>query len=249
VICVRDLHKSYGNKVAVSGLSFAVEPGQILGLVGPNGAGKTTTLHVLSGILPGSHEELSIGGFDVVRQPIQAKRLLAFVPDEPMLFDLLTVREHLRYIAAAYDVPDFKSKGEALLDQFELAELRNALTSELSRGMKQRLSLCCAYLHDPKAILLDEPLTGIDPRGIRTAKDTLKEHAANGAAIILSSHLLDIVEDVCTHLLILQEGQSVFFGSLDEAREKYKSFDGNATLEEAFLRATSDSAVPPQSNG
>jgi ABC-2 type transport system ATP-binding protein len=246
VIRVRDLHKSYGGKIAVAGLSFTVEPGQVLGLVGPNGAGKTTTLQVLSGILPGAHEELSIGGFHVIRQPIQAKRLLAFVPDEPMLFDLLTVWEHLRYIAAAYDVRNYEPKGEALLEQFELADLRNTLTSELSRGMKQRLSLCCAYLHDPKAILLDEPLTGIDPRGIRTAKDTLKEHAANGAAIILSSHLLDIVEDVCTHLLILQEGQSVFFGSLDEARDKYKSFDGEASLEEAFLRATADNAVPPQ---
>ncbi|MBX7259645.1 MAG: ABC transporter ATP-binding protein [Candidatus Hydrogenedentes bacterium] len=246
MICVRELYKSYGKKVAVSGLSFAVEPGQVLGLVGPNGAGKTTTLQVLSGILPGTHEEMTIGGFDVIRQPIQAKKLLAFVPDEPMLFDLLTVWEHFRYIAAAYDVKDYKPKAEALLEQFELADLRNTLTSELSRGMKQRLSLCLAYLHDPKAILLDEPLTGIDPRGIRTAKDTLKQHAANGAAIILSSHLLDIVEDVCTHLLILQEGQSVFFGSLDEAREKYKTFDGEASLEDAFLRATSENGIPQQ---
>lgn len=241
-------HKLYGKTVAVADLSFHVEPGQILGLVGPNGAGKTTTLRAICGIIPPTRGVLRVGGHDVRAEPVEAKRLLAYVPDDPKLFDALTVWEHLRYVAEAYSVPDYERAAEALLTQFELTEKRDATGGELSRGMRQKVAVCCAYLHHPRAILFDEPLTGIDPRGIRTMKDSIRQRAADGAAVIMSSHILDLVEDLCTHLLILHHGRNLFFGPLENARAAFDGLHGDATLEEVFLRATEE-APPPVPRG
>src|ERR1700742_623010 len=156
-----------------------VMPGQILGLLGPNGAGKTTTMRAICGVIPPTHGQLLVAGHDIVRDPIPAKRQLAYVPDDPRLFDSLTVWEHLVFIASAYRVNDFQPRAEQLLGQFELTEKRDALASELSRGMRQKVAICCAYLYQPKAILFDEPLTGLDPRGIRTMKSSVLESAAS----------------------------------------------------------------------
>jgi ABC-2 type transport system ATP-binding protein len=241
LIRVDDYHKTYRETVAVAGLSFAVAPGTIMGLVGPNGAGKTTTMRALAGIIRPTRGRLSIAGHDVVHDSIAAKRELAYIPDDPKLFDVLTVWEHLEFIASAYRVDDFVPKGEALLQQFELVEKRGALAQELSRGMRQKVAICCAYLHEPKAILFDEPLTGLDPYAIRTLKASIADRAAAGAAIVVSSHLLVLVEDLCTHLLILNRGQRLFYGSLDEARSRYASLQGDAavtSLEDVFFRAT-----------
>ena len=169
-ILVEDFHKVYNQTVAVEGITFAVGPGEIVGLVGPNGAGKTTTLRALAGILTPTRGRLAIDGHDVFKEPVAAKSALAYVPDDPHLFESLTVWEHLRFIASAYRVADWAPKAEILLDQFELNPKRDALASELSRGMRQKVAICCGYLHDPRAILLDEPLTGLDPRGIRTSR-------------------------------------------------------------------------------
>src|SRR5262249_53483561 len=154
---------------------------------------------------------LSIAGHDVVHDSIAAKAALAYIPDDPKLFDVLTVWEHLEFIASAYRVENFATKGEALIKQFELEEKRGALAQELSRGMRQKVAICCAYLHDPKAILFDEPLTGLDPYAIRTLKASIADRAAEGAAVMVSSHLLVLVEDLCTHLLILSKGQRLFY--------------------------------------
>ena len=173
------------------------------------------------------------------------KPRLAYIPDDPKLFDALTVWEHLEFIASAYRVDSFVSKGEALIEQFELVEKRGALAQELSRGMRQKVAICCAYLHDPKAILFDEPLTGLDPYAIRTLKASIADRAASGAAVVVSSHLLVLVEDLCTHLLILNNGRRLFYGSLDEARSKYASLQGDgavASLEDVFFRATETTA-------
>src|SRR5262249_18479191 len=155
-----------------------------------------------------------IAGCDVVRQPVAAKAALAYVPDDPSLFESLTVWEHLRFIASAYRVSDWKPRGERLLEQFELTEKRNALASELSRGMRQKVAICCGYLHDPSAILLDEPLTGLDPRGIRTMQDSIRTRAEAGAAVMISSHLLSLVEDLCTSVLVLHRGRMLVHGRL-----------------------------------
>jgi ABC-2 type transport system ATP-binding protein len=241
LIHVQDYHKAYRETIAVDGLSFEVPGGAILGLVGPNGAGKTTTLRALAGIIRPTRGRLFIAGHDVVNDPIAAKRGLAYIPDDPKLFDALTIREHLEFIAATYRVADWASRSEALLQQFELVEKRDTMAQELSRGMRQKVAICCAYLHDPKAILFDEPLTGLDPYAIRTLKASIADRAATGAAIVVSSHLLSLVEDLCTHLLILNKGRSLFSGTLGEARSQYADLQGEASLEEVFFRATEQS--------
>jgi ABC-2 type transport system ATP-binding protein len=238
LIEVADYHKAYRETIAVSGLSFTVPVGGILGLVGPNGAGKTTTMRALAGIIKPTRGRLSIAGHDVAIDPLAAKQMLAYVPDDPKLFDALTVWEHLQFTASAYRVTDFTHKAEALLETFELVEKRNTIAQELSRGMRQKVAISCAYLHDPAAILFDEPLTGLDPYAIRTLKASIRDRAAAGAAILISSHLLSLVEDLCTHLLILNKGECLFHGSLELARTHYGDLQGLASLEEVFFRAT-----------
>jgi ABC-2 type transport system ATP-binding protein len=235
---VRDYHKNYGETVAVAGISFAVTPGEVLGLVGPNGAGKTTTLRALAGILSPTRGYLTIAGHDIVRDPIAAKLALAYVPDDPRLFDQLTIWEHFRFIASAYRLTDWTGRAETLLTQFELTEKRDALCSDLSRGMRQKVAVCCGYLHQPKAILLDEPLTGLDPYGIRTMKESVRQHAEAGAAIIISSHLLSLVEDLCTALLILHRGRQLVHAPMAELRQQLSHNGQRETLEDLFFRLT-----------
>jgi ABC-2 type transport system ATP-binding protein len=244
LIDVTDFHKTYRETVAVSGLSFFVGPGEILGLVGPNGAGKTTTMRAVAGIIPPTQGRLIVAGHDVIADPVAAKRKMAYVPDDPKLFESLTVWEHLEFVASAYRVADFGAKADELLRQFELEEKRNAPAQELSRGMRQKVAIACAYLHDPEAILFDEPLTGLDPTGIRTAKESIVRRAASGAAIVVSSHLLALVEDICTHLLILHRGKRLFFGRVDEARTAFSDVGAMASLEEVFFRAIEPPTEP-----
>jgi ABC-2 type transport system ATP-binding protein len=237
-IAVEDFHKTYGETVAVAGIDFAVGPGEILGLLGPNGAGKTTTLRALAGILTPTRGRLLLAGRDIVREPVAAKTELAYVPDDPQLFDRLTLWEHFRFIAAAYRLRDWTGRAEQLLERLELAEKRDALASELSRGMRQKLAVGCGYLHQPRAVLLDEPFTGPDPRGIRTMKELIREHAAAGAAIIVSSHLLSLFEDLITTVLILHRGRVLRHGRLDVLRGELASNGKQETLEELFFRLT-----------
>jgi ABC-2 type transport system ATP-binding protein len=238
VIEVRHLHKAYAQTIAVEDLSFPVGPGQILGLLGPNGAGKTTTMRAVAGVIPLTRGQIVVAGHDVVQSPVEAKKALAYVPDDPKLFDALTVLEHLEFTAAAYGVRDFEARASRLLEQFELTEQRTKLAQELSRGMRQKVAICCAYLHEPRAILVDEPLTGLDPRGIRTMKQSLRERAARGAAVVISSHLLGLVEELCTHLLILHQGRQLFFGPAGRARDAFASAGADSSLEEVFFRVT-----------
>jgi ABC-2 type transport system ATP-binding protein len=239
-ILVEDYHKTYGDTVAVDGLSFAVAPGEIMGLVGPNGAGKTTTLRALAGILVPTRGRLVIAGHDLATEPVAAKAALAYVPDDPRLFDHLTVWEHLRFMAEVYRVTAWQERAEALLQQFELVEKRDAPTAELSRGMRQKAAICCGYLHQPRAILLDEPLTGLDPRGIRTMKESVRQHAADGAAVMVSSHLLSLVEDLCTSVLILHRGRLLMYGKLTDLRRELSESGRTESLEELFFRLTED---------
>ena len=238
MISVTGYSKNYGDTLAVQDLSFDVAGGTILGMLGPNGAGKTTTLRAMSGVLQPTRGRLSIGGFDIVANPVAAKQRLALVPDDPHLFDSLTVWEHLEFIAAAYRVPDFAAAAESLLEKFEMAENKDTAARELSRGMRQKVAICCAYLHRPSAILFDEPMTGLDPRGIRTLKDSIREQAADGAAVVISSHLLSLVEDLCTDLLILHKGRRLFCGTMQEAHACYPDLEGENSLEAIFFKAT-----------
>jgi ABC-2 type transport system ATP-binding protein len=245
VICVEKLSRVYGDRLAVDELSFTVEPGEILGLVGPNGAGKTTTLRILSGILPPTSGRASIEGFDVVSQPIEAKRRLALVPDEPHLFPMLTVREHLEFTAQVYRVRGHAARSERLLRDLEILDRRDSLADELSRGMRQKAALACALLHEPRALLMDEPLTGLDPRGIRTLHDAVRRSAESGAAVILSTHLLGQIESLCTKFLILRKGRLLVYGSKADIRAQLPALREDASLEEIFFEATEGLAAPP----
>jgi ABC-2 type transport system ATP-binding protein len=238
MIQVAAFTKTYKSLTAVADLSFEVQPGQVLGLLGPNGAGKTTTMRAIAGIIPPTFGRLAVAGFDVVAQPVEAKKRLAYVPDDPRLFDALTVWEHLRFIAATYKIDAWQDHATQLLSLFEMTEKKDTVAQELSRGMRQKVAICCAYLHRPNAILFDEPLTGLDPRGIRTMKESVRQTAASGAAIVVSSHLLALVEDLCTDLLILHKGTRLFFGKVADARAAFAGSTGDATLEDVFLRAT-----------
>ncbi len=244
MIHVENYHKLYRDFIAVRGLSFTVNPGEVLGLVGPNGAGKTTTLRSIAGIIAPTKGKIEVCGHDIVDNPVAAKQNLAYIPDDPNLFESLTVWEHFEFVASAYNVNDYKGYAEQLLKRFALEDKRNTFAQELSRGMKQKVALGCAYLHHPKVIIFDEPLTGLDPRAIRDAKDSIQEKAQEGAAIIISSHLLSLVEDLCSHLLILHQGECRYFGSLAEARRTLTGED--TTLEDVFFRMTETTSHPPE---
>ena len=238
MIEVAALTKRYGDFTAVRDLSFTVQAGEVLGLVGPNGAGKTSTLRCLSGIIPASTGQVRIAGHDVTADPVAAKRHLAFFPDEPRLFDYLTVRQHLAFVARIYGIDDHQRIAEPLLVELEIADKADQLPGELSRGMKQKLAIACGLLHGPRVMFFDEPLTGLDPLGIRRMKDSILRRARDGAAIVLSSHLLHLLEEVCSHVLILKQGEKIAHGSIPDISSQFALGETNVSLEEIFLRAT-----------
>lgn len=243
MIEVSGLTKCYGDFTAIRELSFSVRPGEVLGLLGPNGAGKTTTLRCLTGIIPPTRGLIMLGDSDLVKDPVGTKRKLAFFPDEPRLFDHLSVWQHLVFTARLYQVANYERRGRELLEQLSIAGKADAMPGELSRGMKQKLTLACGLLHDPQVVLFDEPLTGLDPGGIRGMKDTMRRLAREGAAIILSSHLLSLLEEVCTHVLILKNGKKVADGSLDEVHRRFAEHD-DASLEDIFFKVTAATTPP-----
>ncbi len=245
MIQVEMLTKLYGEFVAVKDLSFSVRPGEVVGLVGPNGAGKTTTMRCLAGIIPPTRGIIRICGHDIIADPIPAKRLLAFLTDEPRLFDYLTVQQHLAFTARIYQVRDYEAVASVLLEELELADKKNALPGELSRGMKQKLAIACGLLHVPRVIYFDEPLTGLDPIGIRRMKDSILKRARDGAAIIISSHLLHLVEEICSHILILKNGRKIVDGTIEDITQKFSEQLGDANLEDIFFRATSEIGKGP----
>lgn len=237
MIDVANYGKLYGDFRAVHDLSFSVAPGDVLGLVGPNGAGKTSTLRALAGILQPTAGTIHINGIDLVQEPVAAKRHLAFIPDEPQLFEYLTVMEHLRFMGRLYGVSDAEARIGPLLEELELSDKQDSLPTELSRGMKQKLAIACGLLHDPVALMLDEPLTGLDPVGIRRMKATIAARAVAGSAVILSSHLLHLVEELCTRLLVIRKGERVAYGTLDEIVASRPELAG-MSLEEVFITLT-----------
>ena len=245
MIQAEGLTKLYGEFVAVNELSFAVQPGEVMGLVGPNGAGKTTTLRCLAGIIPPTRGAVRVDGHDLALDPIAAKKQIGFFTDEPRLFDYLTVWQHLNFVARIYNVTNFEQIGRPLLEEFEIADKADKLPGELSRGMKQKLAIACGLLHSPRVMYFDEPLTGLDPYGIRRMKDSILKRARDGAAIIISSHLLHLVEEICSHILILKNGRKVADGTLAEITQKFSQRPGDVTLEEIFFRATGDAKSDP----
>ncbi len=242
---ITDLRKTYGDTEAVRGISFSVQPGELLGLVGPNGAGKTSTLRCIAGILRPTSGRIRVCGHDVVDDPVGAKAALAYVPDDPRLFEYLTVRDHLDFIARLYRVEDAAARIPALLEEFDLAGKETTLPSGLSRGMKQKLAIACAFLHSPRVLLFDEPLTGLDPMAIRRAKDAIRARAREGAAVVVSSHLLDLVQEMSDRVLVVMRGLKAAHGTVAELKAAHPDLAEGARLEEIFIRMASGDGAPP----
>ena len=239
VISARGLEKVYEGHVAVTALDLDVAPGRVLGLVGPNGAGKTTTMRCLAGIIPPTEGRVRIAGHDLESEPIPAKRRLSFVPDTPHLFDYLTVEEHLQFLGRVHQLEDIEERIDRLLGEFELEDRRRHLPQALSRGMQQKVAICLGFLHDPSAIFLDEPLTGLDPRGIRRMKEAIRLRAeTQGAAVIVSSHQLELVEAICDEILVLKNGRQIVKGSIQEIHAALDGLPENPRLEDIFFRLT-----------
>jgi ABC-2 type transport system ATP-binding protein len=237
-ISVEHLRRQYGSFTAVDDMSFEVGGGEIVGLIGPNGAGKTTTLRSLAGILRPTAGHVRIDGYDIVEHAIEAKRRLAFMPDEPHLFEYLTVLEHLRLTARLFAVHDIDRRAKALLDELELSGKEQALPDELSRGMRQKVVIACGLVREATALLFDEPLTGLDPIGIRKMRETIVARGRAGAAILLSSHLLHLVEEICTRIIIMDGGRIVADGTFAELAAHVEIAAAGSSLEQIFMRVT-----------
>jgi ABC-2 type transport system ATP-binding protein len=231
------LVKRYGDKLAVDDVSFEVRAGEIYGFLGPNGAGKTTTIKMIVGLLQPSAGVVKVGGYDVVAEPVQAKAACGYVPDEPNLYAKLTGRELLRFVGDLYglDKAQMGRRSEELLRLFGLTEAADETTDSYSHGMKQKTSLAAALVHDPKVLILDEPTVGLDPKSARLIKDLLRQMAERGAAVMLSTHILEIAQNMCDRIGIINKGKLVATGTMEELRQLGQ---GENSLEDIFLGLT-----------
>jgi len=235
---VSQLTKCYRSVMAVRGLSFEVGGGCIHGLLGPNGAGKTTVLRCIAGIIQPTQGQITIAGADLATDELAAKRAFGFVPEVPNPYDLLTVWEHLEFVSRAFDQGDALAiHGEALLERLGLSAKRDELVMTLSKGMKQKLMIACALVHDPRVLMLDEPLIGIDPLGQREVKALLQEARAEGRAVLISTHILATAEELCDEVLILNYGDLVAAGAPAELRRAADPAQ-QRTLEDIFVDLT-----------
>ncbi|HOP70748.1 MAG: ABC transporter ATP-binding protein [Bacillota bacterium] len=241
LIETKNLTKRYGTFTAVDGLNLAVRAGEIYGFLGPNGSGKTTTIRMLTGLLDATEGEAFICGYNIASQASQAKSLLAYVPDQPKVYGKLSAREFLALIGALYRIPKeiAQERAEQLLDLFGLSERADDLLEGYSHGMRQKVVIAAALLHRPRVILLDEPTVGLDPASARLLKDVLQQMAAQGAAVFVSTHILEIAERMCRRVGILKNGRLIAEGSTDELRQLTGS--QGESLEDIFLELTGTS--------
>ncbi|MHB8769831.1 MAG: ABC transporter ATP-binding protein [Syntrophales bacterium] len=242
MIAAENLTKRYGSTLAVDNLNLAVKQGEIFGFIGPNGAGKTTTIRMLAGVLRPTEGSVLIDGIPLATAPEEAKRVIGFIPDRPFLYEKLTGREFLRFIAELYGIREetVHEKGDALLIQFSLYDWADHLIESYSHGMKQRLVIASALLHDPRVIIVDEPMVGLDPAGIRMVKDLLRALARNGTTVFMSTHTLEIAQDLCDRIGIIHRGRLVALGTTGDLRGTARLREGD--LEEVFLRLTGTEA-------
>ncbi len=243
-LAVSGLRKSYGGKLAVDDISFDVKAGELYALLGPNGAGKTTTLRMVAGLLNADAGRISVFDVDARTDPIAAKRLIAWLPDEPLLYDKLTAWEYLEFVAGLWGVDTKTARGQAedLLKLLGLWDNRNDRCETFSRGMKQKAVLAGALIHNPKLLMLDEPLTGLDAAASRLVKDLIRHKASEGCAVILTTHILEVAERMADRIGIIKDGKLLVEGRLDELQARAGA--QGQSLEDVFLSLTS-SAAPP----
>jgi ABC-2 type transport system ATP-binding protein len=222
----------------VDGIDLTVLKGELFGFLGPNGAGKTTTFRMIAGIILPTAGRIQIGGVDLLRQPLLAKRRLGYIPDRPFVYDKITGVEFLRFVAALYDAQDasLERRIDELLELFELTPWKHELTESYSHGMRQKLIIASALVHRPEVIVVDEPMVGLDPKGARLLKDLFRQYVKKGGTILMSTHTLEVAEGMCDRIAIMQGGRILAHGTMAELREQTES--GDASLEELFLRLT-----------
>jgi ABC-2 type transport system ATP-binding protein len=243
MITISQVSKSYNGKVkAVDNIDLVVENGEIFGFLGPNGAGKTTTIKMIAGILTPDSGEIKVNGHDIVKSPLQAKRSFGFVPDDPNVFPRLKAIEYLRFIGDIYQVPSGERTGRisTLAARFGLADALADRIQSYSHGMRQKLMIIGALLHNPDVWILDEPMTGLDPRSSYILKEMMREHADSGKTVFFSTHVLDVAEKVCDRVAIIDHGRILFCGRIDEMREHFRS---DASLETMFLQLIGETEV------
>jgi ABC-2 type transport system ATP-binding protein len=234
MIELRRVVKKFGTFVAVDGIDLHIPRGQLYGFLGPNGAGKTTTIRMLTGLYRPTSGSCLVNGFDVQRDPLDAKRAIGYVPDQPYLYEKLTGREFLYFIGGLFRMPSplVRAKIDEFVQVFELERFIDKRAEEYSQGMRQRIVLSAALLHDPQVLIIDEPLVGLDPRSARLVKDTLKGRTAGGLTVFMSTHLLEIVEELCDRIGIVKDGRLIY----EEIRNGAAGFRGQ--LEARFLELT-----------
>jgi ABC-2 type transport system ATP-binding protein len=244
MIEIRDCTKKYGELVAVDNLSLSVEKSGIFGLLGPNGAGKSTTIKMLVGLIRPDSGIIKISGYDMSRDPVSAKQVLAYVPEKGYVFEKLTAWEYLTFIAGLYHIDEdpFQKNALEYLKVFGLYEWKDEIIGNFSMGMKQRLLLTSAFMRNPKVIILDEPHNGLDPKGVRLLKDVLFKIRNEGATIVLSTHIIAIAEQICDRIAIINKGSVIAQGTNEDLRNYAQAAD--KTLEDIFLRLTSNYVIP-----
>lgn len=244
MISIENLTKRFGDFYAVRDLSLEIPAGEIFCFLGPNGAGKTTTLKMLTGLMAPTSGSMSVAGLDVRSNPVAVKKIIGYIPDMPFLYERLTPAEFFRFTGDLYDLPrsHVEQQMDASFAMFDLARHRNVLINDLSHGMRQRLAYCCTFLHSPRALFIDEPLVGLDPHSIRMIKDLLKEKAAAGTAVFLTTHILALAEDIAHRIGIIAGGRLVAVGTMNQLT-KQSGVDGS--LEEIFLSLTKTGPVGP----
>jgi ABC-2 type transport system ATP-binding protein len=243
MIQVQDLVKKYGGFTAVDGVSLEVGEGEIHGFLGPNGAGKTTSIRVIAGLLKPTSGRVVINGHDLSQQPEAAKAALGFIPDRPFIYEKLTAGEFLRFHGGLYglDGNGIDARVAEMLDLFELRRWEGELVESFSHGMRQRLVMCAAFLHRPRAVLVDEPMVGLDPRGARLIKQVFRHMSDHGVAILMSTHTLEVAQEMCDRISIINKGRIIARGTVDELREVAGS--PGEQLTPVFLKLTGGSAL------
>jgi ABC-2 type transport system ATP-binding protein len=238
MIAISDLVKAYGSFTAVDGVSLEVERGEIHGFLGPNGAGKTTTIRMIAGLLKPTAGRIVVNGHDLATDPERAKASLGFIPDRPFIYEKLTAAEFLRFHAGLYgmDGGGVPERVREMLELFELTRWEDELVESFSHGMKQRLVMCAAFLHRPEAVLVDEPMVGLDPRGARLIKDVFRRMSGRGVAILMSTHTLEVAEEMCDRISIILKGRIIARGTVAELRAMAGNPDDQLTS--VFLKLT-----------
>jgi len=237
MLAVEGLVKKYNKQNAVNNITFSLDGGEVVGLLGPNGAGKSTTMKCIVGLLRKTAGEISIGGHDHLS--VEAKKLFSYIPETPHVYDLLTVKEHLQFIAQAYSVKNWQEKAMELMAIYELDDKQDKLGRDLSKGMRQKVSICCALLPDPQLLFFDEPMIGLDPKAIKNTKRIFNELKTKGKTILVSTHLIDSVETIADRIMIMKDGNIIGNDTLTNLKSTFNQ-DYDSSLEDLFLELTKD---------